>query len=156
MWGAIGLALMPDPAAARAGEIREILWHIAAPGYDVLVAWINGRIEGVSLTVPGDEHGEGTDDPINPELFDDSDCHVNNVCVVTLNIAKDQKNNGLGTGMMKTQMEGAKASGYKGMVGNTYKEAALKMLENLGWFIDDKSQPFKPWALISFGKKAEE
>jgi RimJ/RimL family protein N-acetyltransferase len=129
-------------ANSRDWTLRDIYGSAIAPGHDVLVAEVGGKIEGLCSYMPVDEFG------VNDVLLSKARLVQAEVCVSTIVVTTQRI--GIGTELKKAQMQSAENAGYKAIMGKTAASniAMIRLVQKLGGIIDTEVEPANPYTLV--------
>lgn len=129
-------------AKSRHWALRDIYGSAIAPGHDVLVAEVDGKIEGMCTYMPVDEFG------VNDALLMKTRLVQAEVCVSTILVTT--RRIGIGTELKKAQMQSADSAGYKAIMGKTSASnvAMIGLILKLGGIVDKEVEPANPYTLL--------
>ncbi|MDB5855247.1 MAG: hypothetical protein JWR22_3288 [Herminiimonas sp.] len=129
-------------AKSRDWALRDIVGSAIAPGHDVLVAEVDGKIEGMCTYMPVDEFG------VNEALLMKARLVQAEVCVSTILVAT--RRIGIGTELKGAQMQSADNAGYKAIMGKTAASnvAMIGLTLKLGGIVDTEVEPANPYTLV--------
>jgi L-amino acid N-acyltransferase YncA len=129
-------------AKSRDWTLRDIYGSAIAPGHEVLVAEVDGKIEGMCTYMPVDEFG------VNEALLTKARLVQAEVCVSTMLVTT--QGIGIGTELKKAQMQSADGAGYKAILGKTAASnvAMIGLIRKLGGIVDTEVEPANPYTLL--------
>lgn len=129
-------------ARSRDWALRDIYGSAIALGHDVLVAEVDGKIEGMCTYTPVDEFG------VNDVLLMKAHLVEAEVCVSTILVTT--RRIGIGTELKRAQMQSADDAGYKAIMGKTAASnvAMIGLILKMGGIVDIEVEPANPYTLL--------
>ena len=134
----------------HATRLAELMGSAACEKHDALVAIVDGKIVGLAEYDP--DVIDCLETPISPSVLHQAGVEKKDVCVSRMVVDEKFRGLGIGSVLLKAQLESATNEGYKAVAGYTSNPVVKAMAKKLGAFVETE-KAFYTWTLITTDPK---